>query len=73
MATRTSINHISNIGGKGNIVWGYIIEKNANEGEQNLHRCNYFLKIDTDGDKTRGTGSLFQYFTTRIEKAPLLR
>ncbi len=31
------------------------------------------LKIDTEGDKTRGVGSLFQYFTTRIEKAPFLR
>ncbi len=28
-----------------------------------------FLKIDTEGDKARCAGSLFQYFTTRIEKA----
>ncbi len=32
-----------------------------------------FLKIDTDGDKTRRAGSPFQYFRTRTEKAPLLR
>ncbi len=32
-----------------------------------------FLKIDTEGDKTRGTDNLFQYFTTQIEKAPFLR
>ncbi len=32
-----------------------------------------FLKIDTKGDRTRGAGNLFQYFTTRTEKAPLLR
>ncbi len=34
-------------------------------------RSNCFLKIDTEGDKTRGAGSLLQYFTTRTEKAPL--
>ncbi len=31
-----------------------------------------FLKIDTEGDKTRCAGSLFQYFTTQTEKAPAL-
>ncbi len=29
-----------------------------------------FLEIDTEGDKTICTGSLFQYFTTLKEKAP---
>ncbi len=32
-----------------------------------------FLKIDTEGDKTRCAGSLFQNVTTRTKKAPLLR
>ncbi len=32
-----------------------------------------FLKIHNEGDKTRGAGNLFQYFTTRTEKASLLR
>ncbi len=31
------------------------------------------LKIDTEGDKTRCAGNLFQYFTIWTEKAPLLR
>ncbi len=31
-----------------------------------------FFKIDTKGDKSRGAGNLFQYFTKRTEKAPLL-
>ncbi len=30
-------------------------------------------KMETEGAKTRCAGSLFQYFTTRTEKAPLLR
>ncbi len=32
-----------------------------------------FLKIETDGAKTRCAGCLFQNFTIRTEKAPLLR
>ncbi len=32
-----------------------------------------FLKIDTEGTKTRCAGSLFQNFTIWTEKAPLLR
>ncbi len=32
-----------------------------------------FFRIDAEGDQTRCAGSLFQYFTTRTEKAPLLR
>ncbi len=35
-------------------------------------RSNCFLKIDTESDKTRSVGNLFQYVTTRSEKAPLL-
>ncbi len=35
-------------------------------------RSNCFSKIDAAGDKTRGAGDLFQYFTTRTENAPLL-
>ncbi len=31
-----------------------------------------FLKKDTEGDKIRRAGSLFQNFTIRTEKAPLL-
>ncbi len=31
-----------------------------------------FLKMETEGAKTRCAGSLFQYLTTRTEKAPLL-
>ncbi len=31
-----------------------------------------FLKIDTEGEKTRCAGSLFQKFTIRTEKAPLI-
>ncbi len=34
---------------------------------------NCFLKIDTEGDKARCAGSLFQNFTIQTEKAPLLR
>ncbi len=33
----------------------------------------FFFKIDTEGDETRCAGSRFQCFTTRTEKAPLLR
>ncbi len=29
------------------------------------------LKTDSEGDKTRGAGNLFQYFMTRTEYAPL--
>ncbi len=36
-------------------------------------RSNCFLKIDTEDDKTRSADNLFQYFTTRTEKASLLR
>ncbi len=32
-----------------------------------------FLEIDTEIGKTKGAGNPFQYFTTRTEKAPLLR
>ncbi len=36
-------------------------------------RSNCFLRLDTEGGKTRCAGSVLQYFTTRTEKAPLLR
>ncbi len=59
-------------------------ENNDGEGEQKLHRCfkkdfgpltaqRVFFKTDTEGDKPRGTGNLFQYFTTRTGNAPFLR
>ncbi len=38
----------------------------------NQCRSNCFLKMDTEGDKARCARSLFQYFTTRTEQAPLL-
>ncbi len=62
------------------IAWGNCTEKNFNEGEQVLQERfrtidgpTVFFNIDTEGDKTRGAGNLFQYFMTRTEKAPLLR
>ncbi len=39
----------------------------------NHWRSNCFFNIETEGAKTRCAGSLFQYFTTRAEKTPLLR
>ncbi len=39
----------------------------------NQWRSNCFLKIETEGAMTRCAGSLFLYFTTRAEKAQLLR
>ncbi len=53
-----SNNHISRpgIGGKG--VAGKISDH---------WRSNCFLKVDTEGDRTRCAGCLFQYFTTRTE------
>ncbi len=61
-----------------------MIENNAGEGEQKLHKCFrkdngpmtvilFFLKTDTEVDKTRGAGNLIQYFTTSAENAPPLR
>ncbi len=36
-------------------------------------RPNCFLKKNSEGDKVRDAGNLFQYFMTRPEKVPLLR
>ncbi len=52
-------------------------QKIVNGLGQKSHRCckersNCFLKIDTEGDKARCAGSLFQNLTIRTEKAPLL-
>ncbi len=59
------------------------MENNVGEEEQKLYRRFrkdngpltvqlFFLKIDTEGDKTRGAGDVVQYFRTRSENAPLL-
>ncbi len=79
MATRANNNHINGTG----IGCGNSIEKIVNEWGQKLHRfytadfgpmtVKQFLKIDTEGDKTRCEGSLFQNFTIRTQKAPPLR
>ncbi len=43
------------------------------KGFRTIDGPTVFLTIDTEGDKTRCAGSLFKYFTTQTEKAPLLR
>ncbi len=87
MATRASNNHISRtgIGGTGKhklsavtVVRTLSVNEDKSytgaAGKISDHwRSNCFLKIDTEGDKTRCVGSLFQKFTARTEKAPLLR
>ncbi len=59
------------------------MKKNGGEEGQKLHKCfiedfgpltvQLFLKVDTEGDKTRGASNLYQYFTTRAKKATILR
>ncbi len=41
-------------------------------GKMADHRQSNFFKTNTEGDMTRGTSNLSQFFMTRTENAPLL-
>ncbi len=87
MATRASNNHISGSGvgsKKKHKLSGVTVLRKLSVNVDRSYkgaarkildhlRSNCFLKIDTEGDKTKCAGSLFQYFTTQTENAPLLR